>query len=97
MTDVDQDAEAVTCRSDAADMLRIAEDRGQSGRGRVTGASSAILVDLLRRSGRIEEAQVVIDKQQETGVDEVIGGVLEYQRLLIEQGRYDPSYHRGSI
>ena len=83
--DEDCATEAETCRSNAADMLMIAEDHGQSV-GQGDGASTAILVDLLRRSGRAAKARMVIIEQHGKIADEVIVGVLEYQQILIEQG-----------
>ncbi len=83
--DEGHDAEAVTCRGDAADMLMIAEDHGQTV-GQGEGASTAILVDLLRRLCRLDEAHKAIGRRRDGHVQEVIVRILEYQELLIEQG-----------
>ena len=75
------DTKAASCRSNAADLVMIAEDHGQSV-GEQDGVSVAILVDLLRRSGRIDEARKVIGEQQAANFDEVSVRVLGLQRTL---------------
>lgn len=78
-------AEAVKCRSKAADMLVFAEDHGQSV-AEQDGASTAILVELLRRSGRLDDARTVIDQGLAGPAEEVIAEVLRYQERLIARG-----------
>ena len=78
-------AEAVKCRSKAADMLVYAEDHGQSV-AEQDGASTAILVDLLRRAGRLDDARAAIDQRPTGQAEGVIVEVLRYQDQLIAQG-----------
>ena len=78
-------AEAVKCRSKAADMLVFAEDHGQSV-AKQDGASTAILVDLLRRAGRVDDARAAIDQRPTGQAEGVIVEVLRYQDQLIARG-----------
>lgn len=82
--DADRAAEAVVCRSKAADMLVTAEAHGQRV-AEQNGASTAILVDLLRRAGRTDDARRVIAERR-TGISEaIIIRILDFQSDLIEK------------
>ena len=83
-------AGAATCRRKAADMLVAAEAHGQSV-GQEDGISTTILVDLLRRSGRMNDAYRVIEECRLTAPDRIIVRILKYQEILIEQD--DTSRH----
>ena len=78
-------AEAVKCRSKAADMLVLSEDHGQSV-AQQDGAGTAILVELLRRSGRLDDARTVLDQGPAGQAEEAIVQVLRYQENLIARG-----------
>jgi hypothetical protein len=56
--------QAIECRRKAAETLRKAEDQGQAIVNEA-GVSTAILADLLRRSGQIDEARKVIASQRD--------------------------------
>ncbi len=77
--------EAAVCRHKAATMLVTAEDHGQQVGSR-SGASTAILVDLLRRSGRTDDARRVIAERRAGITDDIITRVLDFQSNLIEKG-----------
>ena len=64
-------------------MLTRAEERGQPV-GKPEGASTAILVDLLRRSGRFDDARRALAARRGTIADEAVAGVLDFQSSLIE-------------
>ena len=81
-------AEARMCRSKAADMIALAEEHGQSV-AKQEGASTAILVEVLRRSGRLDDARNAIARRPAPQAAEVIVSVLQYQERLIEQGDTD--------
>jgi pentatricopeptide repeat protein len=50
------------------------------------GASEAVVVDCLRRAGRSDEAEKLLDQALTAGCGEAIAGVLEFQRDLIRRG-----------
>jgi hypothetical protein len=82
--------QAAVCRQRAAEALARAEEHGQ----RLTeqeGAGTAILVDLLRRSGRFDQARRVIAERRDTISDDIILRVLNFQMWLIDQD--DESCH----
>lgn len=83
--DAELDAQAQSCRSRAAEMIRIALNNEQEFADQA-GAETAIRVDLLRRSGRFEDALKVIQAQQASISEEVILKVLAFQAALIERG-----------
>lgn len=82
--DSDSPDQAMACRRKAADTLRIAEDHGLRVAGR-EGDSAAILVDLLRRSGQMEEARKVIAAQRGRGAEDIIARVLNFQSSLFDK------------
>ena len=53
------------------------------------GASTAILVEILRRSGRRDDARKAIAQRPHAQAEEGIVAVLRYQERLIEQGDTD--------
>ena len=88
--DFDSHAQAVACRQKAADMLVLAEEHGQ----RVSnedGTGTALLVDLLRRSGQIEQARKVIAKGRASIPDDFTTRILDYQSALLDKN--DVSCH----
>lgn len=53
------------------------------------GASTAILVDLLRRAAALDEAAGVVDQAGESFSEEIFAQMLNYQKELIEAGDLD--------
>ena len=82
--DADRPDEAMVCRYMAADMLVTAEKHGQQ-IAKQNGASTTILVDLLRRSGRTEDARRAITERRSQITEDIIIRILEYQSDLIEK------------
>lgn len=82
--DSDHPDQAMACRQKAADMLTIAEEHGQQVAGQ-DGTSTAILVDLLRRSGRIDQARTVIAERRRQIAEDVIVSIMDFQSALIEK------------
>lgn len=79
--------QAMACRRKAADMLRAVEAHEATGAGRHDdGTTSAILVDLLRRSGQLDEARKVIAEQRGGISDDVVLRVLDFQASLLARG-----------
>jgi hypothetical protein len=66
-------------------MLRKTEASGQK-LSEQPGASTAILVDLLRRAGDLDEAAEIIEKSEESFSDKIIIQVVDYERKLIRAG-----------
>jgi hypothetical protein len=85
--------QAVKCRQKAADMAVIAEEHGQQ-LTEQEGASTTILIDLLRRSGQLEQARQVIETRQGNISIDIISQILEFQKYLL--GRNDTSCHTMS-
>ena len=82
--------QAVMCRQRATEALARAEEHGQQ-LTEQEGAATAILVDLLRRSGRFDQARRVIAERCSTIADDIILRVLDFQIRLIDQD--DESCH----
>lgn len=82
--------QATACRQRAIGMLTRAEEHGQQV-GEPEGASTAILVDLLRRSGRFDDARQAIASRRDGIADDTIARVLDFQWALVEQN--DTSCH----
>jgi hypothetical protein len=76
--------QAVMCREKAAEMLAVAEEHGQQV-AKPGGWSTCILVDLLRRSGRLDDAQSVIAARRDTITEDDIVRILDFQTALIEK------------
>jgi len=76
-------SQAMTCRRWAATMLRNAEASGQEV-AEQPGASTTILVDLLRRADLLDEAAEVIEKAGEFLSEDVLAQVVRYEKALIE-------------
>lgn len=76
--------QAKACRQKAEEMLGIAEANGQKV-ARQEEASTALLVDLLRRSGQIEQARKVIAARRGGITDDIIARVLDLQAVLIDK------------
>lgn len=71
-------------------MLVIAEDDGKE-LSKQKGTDTAILVDLLRRSGQIEQARKVIAVRRGGITEEVIAHILDFQGTLLDKN--DVSCH----
>lgn len=83
--DAERVAQAIICRKDAALMLRKAEAHSQR-IAHEPGVSKAILIDLLRRAGRFEEAQEVIQGYREVTAEGDIRRIIDYEMELIQTG-----------
>lgn len=82
--------QARKCRQEASEMLVIAEDDGKQ-ISEQKGADTAILVDLLRRSGQIEIARKAIAARRTGITEEVIARILDFQDTLLDKN--DVSCH----
>ena len=69
-------------------MLRKAEVNGQEV-AKQSGVSTAILVDLLRRSGALDEAANVVAQASDSISGDVLSRVVNYQEKLIKAGDLD--------
>lgn len=84
---------STACRSKAADIVMVAEEQGLD--VAEAGANSVLIVDLLRRSNRIDEARTQVAERRVRFRDEsTIGRILEFQADLIKVG--DVSCHTAS-
>ena len=83
--------QAVVCRDLAISMFRRVAAEGQfvSEKGR----EIALLIDLLRRTGRLEEAAKTIGAALEGSSDPVLHKLLNYQRSLVQS--HDLSCHKA--
>lgn len=88
--DADRSAQAQLCRHKAADMLMLAEKYGQQ-LVEQDGGCSTILIDLLRRSGQLEQARQIIAARRGNITDEMILQVIDFQARLLD--RNDVSGH----
>lgn len=82
--DAEQPTQARICRTKAATMLIDAEAHNQQVVEQ-DGASTAILVDLLRRSGQFAEAQKVLATRRNSIKEDIILRILDFQMTLIEK------------
>ena len=82
--DDDGDFSASTaCRSKAADIVMVAEEQGLD--VAEAGANSVLIVDLLRRSNRIDEARTqVAERRLNFQEGSTIALILDFQAALIE-------------
>lgn len=85
LDDARSDELARQWRSKAADVILGVMAAGHSFVEQ-PGASEAILVDCLRRSGRGDEALSLIERASNGGFDDVITQILAFQRGLIQSG-----------
>lgn len=83
--DAGKDVPAKTCRSKAADMIRKALESDQQV-AEQDGSETAIQVDLLRRAGRLSEAQQLITTQRAAITEDIILKILTFQETLIASG-----------
>ena len=88
--DSDQPDQASVCRQKAADMVAMAEEHGQQVADQ-EGAVTAIRVDLLRRSGQIEQARQVIAARRGGITEDAIARILDFQTALLDKN--DVSCH----
>lgn len=88
--DADHPAQAKKCRKNAAELLQLAESKGQKICDQ-RGLSTAILVDLLRRAGEREKAGLVLARPSKFKVDNVIKDILNFQAVLLD--KRDPDCH----
>ncbi|WP_292518823.1 hypothetical protein [Methanoculleus sp.] len=80
--DEGDDVPARICRTRAADLLRRAWEQGE----RLTsqpGGDEALLVDLLRRAGRLREARAVVVEGLEQNPQSLIADIMRLQDRLI--------------
>lgn len=89
--DAGQNTQAIVCRQGAADMLVTAEKNGQQV-AQQEGATTAILTDLLRRSGQTERAREVIQTRRAGIAEDIIVRILDFQSTLLD--RKDVFCHR---
>ena len=75
--------QSMACRQKAVGMLILAEERNQQVAGQ-DGASTAILIDLLRRSGQAHQARQVISASRGGIADDIIARILDYQTVLLD-------------
>lgn len=80
--DAEDDVAARVCRRRAADLLRRAWEQGDRLASRA-GADEALLVDLLRRAGRLREALAVAKKTLEQNPEPLITAIMRFQIRLI--------------
>lgn len=88
--DAEQPDQATTCRDMAAKMLVEAEKHGQQV-SEQEGASTALLVDLLRRAGEYDRARECLATRRASVTEEVILRILDFQAALIAKA--DNSCH----
>jgi hypothetical protein len=88
--DFELPAQAGACRQKAADMLAVAEAHGQQV-AEQEGASTVILVDLLRRSNQLQKARQLIATGQGSNTEDIIWRILDFQSTLLD--RNDVSCH----
>jgi len=88
--DSDQTEEAMTCRRKAADTLQIAEEHNQRV-AKPDAVGTAILVDLLRRSGQFEQARKTIEARRSIIADDMVAQILDFETDLLN--RRDISCH----
>lgn len=81
--DNDCEQQARACRLQAAELLRMAEEKGQP-ISEQAGVSTAIRVDLLRRAGEFLEAGKLITGHDPSTCDATINRILEAQSNLID-------------
>ena len=77
--------QASACRQKAAEMIRIAEENKQPISKQI-GGSTAILIDLLRRSGQIEQAEELLVTLPDKPYEDIIDRILNFQRILLQRG-----------
>lgn len=82
--DSDQAEEAMACRQKAADMLVIAEEHRQQV-AEQDGASTTMLIDLLRRSGQFEQARKTIVERRRMISERIIARILDFQTCLLDR------------
>ena len=83
--DLGYPSQAVACRKKAVVMIALAEKYGQQISNQ-DGVVTAILVDLMRRSGQLEQAKKVIEARRAGIQQDIIIHILDYQTFLIEKG-----------
>lgn len=82
--DSDQTEEAMACRRKAADMLLIAEEHNQRV-AKPDGVSTAILVDLLRRSGQPEQARKMIEARRSMITEDMVARIMDFETDLLNR------------
>jgi uncharacterized protein (DUF2225 family) len=80
--DLSKPDQAASCRRKAAEMMATAAYSGQQ-ISEQEGASTAMLIDLLRRSGQIEQARQVLKLRRSGITNPVIARVLDFQSHLL--------------
>jgi hypothetical protein len=82
--DSDQREKAMACRRKAADMLLIAEEHNQQV-ARPDGVGTAILVDLLRRSGQPEQARKTIEARRSIITEDMVARIMDFETDLLNR------------
>lgn len=82
--DSEQTEEAMVCRQKAADMLLIAEEHNQQV-ARPDGVSTAILADLLRRSGQFEQARKTIEARRDIITEDLVARIIDFETDLLDR------------
>jgi hypothetical protein len=70
------------CRRTAIDLIKLAQENGQS-IGEQEGAEVAMLVDLLRRNRQFSDALALLENESDEEYDDIIITILQYQKKLI--------------
>lgn len=84
-----EDVPARICRKRAADLLRRAWEKGER-LSPLAGTDEALLVDLLRRAGRLREARGVVAEALEQNPQPIIADILRLQARLIARSDRGP-------
>lgn len=82
--DSDHIEQARACRQKAVNMFTVAEEVGQK-LAKKRSDNTTIIVDLLRRSGQMEQAQKVILARRGKSKKSIIARILAYETALIEK------------
>lgn len=89
--DAENDTAAQECRKKAVVFLKKAKEKGQQYHSEV-GGQEALMVDLLRRSGRFDIALGICEQGLKLNTDKVISDVLQFQIVLIKQADIGAHY-----
>jgi hypothetical protein len=80
------EGQAAACRREAASAILEAEGQGQPLYEEPAGATTAVLVDLLRRAGEFAQASALLAARRGAAVDDVVGRVLAFEQELVDRG-----------
>lgn len=82
--DEEDDHSAIRCRKHAVSLINRANGRRQKIANQ-DGASEAITIDLMRRSGLFKDALTLIAREKEYNGDETIHQIISYQKELVDK------------